>query len=183
MEVWLPIGGYEGLYEVSDLGRVRSLDRIVEHRNGNLHLKGRVLKPADKGDGHLRLVLCRHGQGQIKAVHRLVLMAFIGPAGINQATRHLDGDAKNNILTNLQWGTQRENLLDAVRHGTHAMSKKTHCSRGHEYAGPNLKITIRGRYCLACHSARGKVTYRKTGDVTQIADALYLQIMKVGNSA
>lgn len=119
-ERWLPVVGYEGLYEVSDRGRVRSLDRILVRRgkNGpmNVRRRGQILKPGTVESGHQLVVL---GRGVSKLVHALVLIAFVGPRPPRFDSRHLDGDPANNQLKNLCWGTRSENILDAVRHGTY----------------------------------------------------------------
>lgn len=120
-ESWLPVVGLEGLYEVSDHGRVRSLDRIIHKRykNGkraNL-LKGKLLSliPKDNGSGQTYLTV--NIGSRLRYVHRLVLEAFAGPCGTRMETRHLDGNPLNNHLTNLKWGTVQENTEDRGNHG------------------------------------------------------------------
>jgi hypothetical protein len=123
-ERWLPVPGFEGLYEVSDLGRVRSLDRVVPQANrwgGVSHSlrKGRILKPGRHAGGHLFVCLCNEtGHHQI-FIHRLVLMAFdrLRPDGME--CRHLDGDPTNNRFDNLAWGTRLENMADRTALGEH----------------------------------------------------------------
>ena len=118
-EVWKAIPGYEGRYEVSDQGRVRSLDRIVEcfgPVKGRYLSKrsGRVLRPGPSNFGHLSVVL---GKNNTQFVHKLVLLAFVGPAPNKHECRHLNGDPADNRLENLCWGTRHENIMDSVRHG------------------------------------------------------------------
>lgn len=120
-ERWLPVPGFEGLYEVSDFGRVRSLDRIV-HPAGRSdgqttrRIKGRVLKP---GFNHGRPVvnLCSKSGGKHSLVHQLVLHAFVGPCPDGQECRHLNDNRQDNRLINLAWGTRRENMADRKRNG------------------------------------------------------------------
>lgn len=116
-EQWRDVPGYEGRYQVSDLGRVRSLDRRVPCAHGaTRQMRGRVLRPAgQKSDPHLRVVLEHHGPGQL--VHRLVAAAFLGPCPDGQEVRHLDGDPTNNRLDNLAYGTRTENILDVYAIG------------------------------------------------------------------
>lgn len=125
IEVWMPAHGFEGSYEVSSLGRVRSLDRVqtysrVDRRSGALvHVRrmhrGRMLRPGRMTSGHLSVSLGReHGS---KCVHTLVLEAFAGPRPDGLDSLHRDGVSTNNWIGNLHWGTRSENLLDAVRHG------------------------------------------------------------------
>lgn len=119
MENWKAVPGFEGLYEVSDLGRVRSLDRCIEclSRWGTpvrKMLKGRILKPASNEGGHLFVGMGREHQ---EFVHRLVLSAFVRVRRRGEECRHLDGNPKNNRLENLVWGTRLENMADRKRLG------------------------------------------------------------------
>ncbi len=113
-EKWLPVVGYEGLYEVSDRGRVRSLDRIDPLGRPR---SGRVLIPT--GLKHVHVTLSVAGKKTQQAVHRLVLEAFAGPCPEWHEALHGDDDPKNNHLSNLRWGTRAENRADAVRNGRH----------------------------------------------------------------
>lgn len=112
-EVWKPIDGFEGLYEVSNLGRVKSLDRYVDNGHGSTRLaKGRILKPQLVMGGYLQVVLCKDGKQTIFKVHRLVAKAFQDICG--QFIEELDVDHINTIRTdnraiNLRWCTRKEN--------------------------------------------------------------------------
>lgn len=124
-ERWLPVPGFESGYEVSDLGRVRSVDREVEvpSRWGGTkvnRLKGRLLKPSRKHSGHLFVAL---GKANYHFVHRLVLTSFDRPPNEGEECRHLDGDPNNNRLDNLRWGTRSENIADRKRLGEENPSK------------------------------------------------------------
>lgn len=105
-EIWKAIPGYEGQYEVSDLGRVKSYRRYKE---------GRILRPGRMPQGHLSVAL---GRRNSQCVHKLVLLAFVGPAPLNHECLHANGIPSDNRLENLRWGTRTENILDAVKHGT-----------------------------------------------------------------
>lgn len=114
VERWLPVFGWVGLYEVSDWGRVRSLDRMS--RNGQLY-RGRVLQPTPDRDGYLQVFLKRQGRRETKKVHRLVLEAFDPPA--RAQVRHGPGGKRDNRWPeNICWGTQLENEADKLRDGT-----------------------------------------------------------------
>lgn len=158
-EKWKPVVGWEGLYEVSDQGRVRSLDREVETSNRHgpcvQKLKGRELKPWAVRTGHLQVNLSRKGQVSAHYVHRLVLEAFRGTCPPGHEACHYDDDPSNNRLENLRWGTSSENSLDMVRNGNHNMARKTHCPKGHDYDVENTYVGPDGkRYCRACNRAR-----------------------------
>jgi hypothetical protein len=117
METWRPVAGYEGLYEVSDLGRVRSVERVVVTSSGiSRRLPGVTLRPGIRHGGHLQVALSRGGSVVSRKVHQLVLLTFRGSAPEGHGSRHLDGNAQNNTLANLVWGTQGENMIDRWRH-------------------------------------------------------------------
>lgn len=115
-EIWLPIEGYESLYEASDHGRVRSLDRIGA-RPSAPRLKGRVLKmPPDSG-GYPQVTLCKDRIKQKTLAHTLVASAFLGPRPDGQEVCHGDGDPQNNHVGNLRYDTHEGNSADMIRHG------------------------------------------------------------------
>jgi len=153
------VSGYEGLYEVSDQGRVRSLDRLRKHsRSGHSLHPGRVLKPGASQYGHLRVTLVdRDSQKKRWLVHRLVAAAFVGPCPEGMEVCHNDGIPAHNHVGNLRYDTHSANLLDAVGHGTHPMAGAFTCGRGHEYTPEN---TIRRsgqthhRECRTCRNDR-----------------------------
>lgn len=153
-EVWRPVVGWEDSYEVSDRGRIRSLDRY--RRKGprpRVLVRGRVMKPKARKNGYYEIALSSPGAGyRYRLIHRLVLEAFIGPCPRGWEGCHNDGDPAHNHLTNLRWDTFSNNKLDMVRHGTHNCARKTECLRGHEFTPENtlLRKNGRGRKCREC---------------------------------
>ena len=110
-EVWKPIDGFEGLYEVSNLGRVKSLDRYVDNGHGSTRLaKGRILKPQLVMGGYLQVILCRNCKPSLFKVHRLVYEAFHGKRPEGMEINHIDEDKSNNSLENLNLMTHKENV-------------------------------------------------------------------------
>lgn len=177
-ERWRPVPGYVGAYDVSDLGRVRSLDRIVPRAQHTMRVRGRVLAPYSDGDGYRVVTLCEPGRARCLRVHVLVLTAFVGPRPAGAQSCHESGDQTDNRRANLSWCSAAENQLDSVRHGTHAMARRTHCPRGHALAAPNLirAHALRGhRACLACDRALSYAwRARRAGfevDVRALADS------------
>lgn len=125
-EEWRAVPGYEGCYEVSDHGRVRSLSRrfLNSYNPPRLHrIDGRVLTTNHRrgGQGSAGYQSCTlsdaAGKRRDWSVHALVLLAFVGPRPEGQWVRHLDGDEDNNHLSNLAYGTPSENEADKVAHG------------------------------------------------------------------
>jgi uncharacterized membrane protein len=99
-ENWLPIPNYEGLYEISDLGNVKSLPKKYSHN-------GIILNPSTDKNGYFRVDLWKNKVNKTIKVHRLVMLAFIGYSEL--AIDHIDGDKRNNKLSNLRYCSNRQN--------------------------------------------------------------------------
>lgn len=135
-EVWKPVVGREGEYEVSDHGNVRSVDRaeiyvrVNQYSGRNLTItrrhRGRMLRPGRKACGHVSVAL---GRGNSVNVHRLVLEAFVGPCPDGMEALHENDVPSDNALGNLRWGTRGENLLDAVRNGKKPVGEQVRHSK------------------------------------------------------
>ncbi len=109
-EIWLPIEGYENLYEVSNLGRVRSLEHTVIRKNGvKLKVPGKILKPGTHRDGYLMVNLSKNGVRRSFYLHRLVATAFIPNSNNVSQVNHLNENKSNNEVSNLEWCTAKEN--------------------------------------------------------------------------
>ena len=171
-EEWRHVVGYEGSYEVSSLGRVRSLDRVITYPNGGKRkFEGRVLKLAMGQGGYPSVQLKMNGHRESVFVHHLVLESFIGPRPDGCIALHWDDNRHDNRVENLRWGTHSENRRDAVRNGRHSSSHVTACTLGHPLEDWNLvKSALRNgrRRCRSCHNARsasavrsGKVEFSK----------------------
>lgn len=153
MEQWLPVPGWEGLYEVSNQGQMRSLPRIVRTRgNGTRVSPGRILKPGTYDDGHKHVTFSRDGKTTCYQVHRLVLLAFAGPCPNGLQVRHLNGIPGDNRLENLTYGTPKENITDRDHvHGTNYELNRTHCPQDHPYDEENTYYAPNGwRQCKKC---------------------------------
>lgn len=116
-EIWKPVVGWEGLYEVSNLGNVRSLDRYVNQLNYKRFCKGQLLKPTFHKSNYFIVTLRNSGTQKICKVHQLVMSAF-NPKNSNEKLEinHIDGNTKNNNLNNLEWCTHQQNLQHASKH-------------------------------------------------------------------
>lgn len=169
-EVWKSVPDYEGIYEVSDHGRVRGVSRI----DGRGHHRETSVKPptlaGPKGKQYLQVQLyrmpkpcpcCGHrerSKGQARKVHLLVLEAFISPRPPGMQGCHNNGDKLDNRLENLRWGTPGSNTRDKRDHGTNHRVNKTHCPRGHEYSETNTYggANNSARRCKECARERAR---------------------------
>jgi len=132
LETWRPLIGYEGFYDVSDIGRVRSLPREVPHWRGGVSLrKARIRKAPLNHDGYRVVSLKCGGHKETVPVHALVCATFNGVRPKGAVARHLDGDSLNNCADNLAWGTVQDNHNDARSHGTNPVGTRN----------PNAKLS------------------------------------------
>lgn len=115
-ERWLPIPGFEGLYEVSDEGRVRCLPR---HR-----VRGGVMRPSLAGKGYRKVQLVHKKRHEHRYVHDLVLTAFVGPRPSGMEAAHGNGKRDDNRLVNLRWDTRSGNFADKAKHGTATVGER-----------------------------------------------------------
>jgi hypothetical protein len=116
MEIWHPCAGFETHYEVSNLGNVRSIERMVRHHKGGLKKSpAKVLKQGKSKSGYYIVNFCVDGVKSNHTVHRLVARAFIANESNKPQVNHKDGNKLNNHIDNLEWVTVSENGLHAYR--------------------------------------------------------------------
>lgn len=121
MEKWKDIAGYEGIYQVSTMGQVRSLDRMVKNHHGTYYFKtGEVKHQRRKNNGYLIVDLYKDNLQKTCHVHRLVADAFIPNPEGKETVNHKDGVVTNNMLGNLEWATPREQNLHFYHNGLKA---------------------------------------------------------------
>ena len=124
MEEWKAIEGYEGYYEVSNTGRVRSLERYVTRSDGVVQKRCAKIKAQTKNiDGYMTVHLCMFGDNNRVPVHRLVAKAFVSGYSEDLEVDHLDTNRTNNNYTNLEWVTHEENIRRAIERGNHVCLK------------------------------------------------------------
>lgn len=136
MENWKSVAGWEGWYEVSDKGRVRSLTRKSIANGAPATYKGVLLKCSIGKNGYARVTFTRPQFKQQRYVHDLVAEAFIGPRAPSLEVCHADGTRTNNTLSNLRYGSRSENARDRIQHGRGPTGEKT---RGENNG--NVKLT------------------------------------------
>lgn len=126
MEIWKDISGYEGLYQVSNTGKVKSLDRIVKsntpHQDGFRRLKGKLLKHGLTTSGYRFVALCVNGKAKNFSIHRLAATAFIPNPDNLKTVNHINGDKEDNRTTNLEWlsysGQEKHAHLTRIKKGS-----------------------------------------------------------------
>lgn len=116
-EIWLPIIGYENEYEISNLGRVKSLARVISHRQGTANKKERILRPLADRKGYLFVILCKEKRREHKWIARLVGIHFISNPENKPVVNHKKGNVKDNRASQLEWVTLSENTIHAYETG------------------------------------------------------------------
>jgi len=132
IEEWKPVVGFEESYEVSNLGRVRSFDRVrpLRSRSGNMtekRFKGRVLYQGFNNKGYVMAYLCLYAKRKACTVHRLVAQAFIPNPYNLPEVNHKDGNKENNTVENLEWSTVADNRKHAYSSGLNPSKKGQPC--------------------------------------------------------
>ncbi|HJF12519.1 NUMOD4 motif-containing HNH endonuclease [Corynebacterium falsenii] len=192
-EKWLPVVGYEGLYEVSDQARVRSLDRHITDSIGRTRIfRGRIKSLKLQRIGRYERVVVSLSKGNVCRwfkLHQVVASAFIGPCPDGMVVCHGNADATDNRASNLRYDTPSANSFDTVRHGTNHWKNQTHCPYGHQLADPNLVEWFKKkghRKCKSCARTRSRLCKHpdQKPHFQKIADSYYEDIMhKDGRSA
>ena len=116
-EEWRDILGYEGYYQVSNLGRVRSCDRVAMRNGVSVFVNGRLLKPVLDSSGYFRIALYKDGKRAFFFVHRLVAIAFLTIDTSRNEVNHKNGVKDDNRVENLEWCTHLENMRHAIATG------------------------------------------------------------------
>lgn len=144
MRIWKEIPNTNGIYFVSNDGLVKSVDHHVKHKDGNKRLQfGRILKPIIVTKGYLHVILCLGGKRLQISVHRLVALAFIPNPENKPQVNHIDCNKKNNLVNNLEWVTNRENIIHAHKNN---LIKLNYGENNHQSKLKNSEvITIRER--------------------------------------
>jgi hypothetical protein len=139
-EVYKDIKGYEELYQVSNKGNVKALDRYNVDKNGKQKFyPGKTLKPdiiRRKHTSYLRVTLCKNGHLKKIQIHRLVAETFIENPDSKSCVNHIDNNGSNNIVTNLEWCTHAENMVHAQKQGRLTVAQ----SKAGKTTGKKLRI-------------------------------------------
>lgn len=111
-EIFKDIKGYEGLYQISNLGRVKSLECTINNRI----YPEKILQNCDNGRGYFAIRLCKNGSQKTFSIHRLVATTFIPNPNNYKEVNHIDSDTSNNCVNNLQWCDRKTNIQHMVKH-------------------------------------------------------------------
>lgn len=175
-EIWKEIPGYDGIYMVSSLGRVKSIDRLINHwRGGKKRAKGKIIKQLEDIHGRPYVHLSKNNVVKKYRVHKLVAMAFLNhiPSGMDRVVDHINNDRKDNRLENLQVISVRENSIKESR------GKSSH--PGVDWYEPTKKwrarITIDGKRIFLGHfetEQEAAESYKK--EIKKIAPCLHMRL-------
>lgn len=178
-EIWKPVVGHEERYEVSDQGNVRSLGWVGTDTLGRVRTwPAGPMKPTKASHGYPVVDLKSPAGSSKRMVHHLVLEAFVGPRPEGHEACHGNGDREDARLENLRWDTHSANIRDAVAHGSHGRTRRTHCPFGHPLVAPNLVVSNArqgGRTCLACSRARAYAKYHDIEVTQELRDSYFQQ--------
>lgn len=140
LEIWKDVAGYEGYYKVSNLGRVKSLERKVKFRTFKKLVKSRILTPRISDSGYYTVNISKDGKGNMKYLARIIAIAFIPNPDNKPQVNHIDGNKINNCISNLEWVTNAENQKHAYKLGL-SISKRGYLNGNRKYdKGFVLKI-------------------------------------------
>lgn len=148
MENWRDIEGYEGLYQISNIGRVKSLERTVPNYNQTgftnsfKRIKERIMKTKKDRKGYLYVELYNNGKSKVFKIHRLVAMMFLSNVDNKPQVNHLDGNKENNCVDNLEWCTNIENQ----RHAWYTGLQKPKFSENNPKAKKVLQYDLQGNF-------------------------------------
>ena len=180
-EVWKDIVGHEGYYQVSNMGRVKSLTRTIEEydprwgRVRRKRLRERILRGGARknGKGYLSVSLSRDNKIRPRGeVHRLVLETFVGSCPKGMVACHRDGDRFNNKLSNLRWDTQKNNCTDNIANGTKLQGKNHPCYGKPGFQGehhPSVKLSEMQVKKLLRMWSTGKYKQKELADVFDVS--------------
>lgn len=161
-EIWKDIKGYEGLYQVSNLGRVKRLKRAVRNNvyGGMRIVDEKILSATDNGHGYKLIGLRKDGGRKNHYVHRLVATAFIDNPHDFHYVNHIDRDRSNNVVDNLEWCTQLENISHSVENMKKRKSESRVTNTGEKYISRRLEHGKHTRYRVNIRSIGVSKTFK-----------------------
>jgi len=155
IEIWKDIEGYEGFYQISNKGKVKSLKRIINKRDGRkCYVKEKILKQVPDKDGYAKCSLtCFKGRRKPIIVHRVIAKNFICNPQNKPQVNHIDGNKKNNDLNNLEWVTLSENRIHAyatgLQNGKAKEGSRNNLSKLNEMQVLTIKTLLHNKWTCA----------------------------------
>ena len=168
-EIWKDVVGFEGRYQVSNKGRVKSLDREIKTVNGSYIWKGRLLSASKIKNRYPNVALCNYGKPRSYEIHRLVGLAFIENPLNKRIVNHINGIKNDNRVENLEWVTHQENMAHAIKTGL--INQNGENSVLSKFTKDDI-IKIRKRY------SEGVSAYRIAKDLGFVCKATIWNIVK-----
>lgn len=141
-EIWKPVVGYEGLYEVSSFGRVKSLPIVLKRNSGSFKRGEKILSNQVGTHGRLEISITKNGVPKRVSVHRLVAIAFIPNPDNKETVNHIDGNPKNNHVDNLEWMSVSDNIRHGFKNGLIPYMKKNR----KDISKPIIQLTQDGEF-------------------------------------
>jgi hypothetical protein len=123
-EYWKDIPGLGGLYQASNMGRIRSLDREIKYDYRTRLFKGKILTPNQNRDGYMQIAMCINRKTKAFAVHRLVALTFLPKPDNKKEVNHINLNKLDNTIENLEWVTHKENIAHAILNGKHGSLRR-----------------------------------------------------------
>lgn len=161
-EIWRDVKGYGGIYQVSNFGNIRSLDRrVVNHKGGTTRiLHGIVMKPWDNGNGYLVATLNCEGKRRNCYIHRLVAETFLENHENKTFVNHKDYDTHNNRADNLEWCTQKENISHSICHMSKPKIKSRPTNTGEKYISQTMDHGKHMRYRVIVRAKKADKSFK-----------------------
>lgn len=137
VEIWKDVPNYEGYYQISTLGRLKSLSRVVKKGNGVRRTVERIIPTHTGKHGYKIKLLCKEGVNRLYSIHRIVAITFIPNPENKEQVNHLNSLRDDNRVSNLEWVTRSENMIHGVKFGNVKSSVIIDTVTGKEYNGAN----------------------------------------------
>lgn len=152
-EAWRDIRGYEGFYQVSDKGLIRSLDRYINNNGAQVFREGQMITGANNGSGYLQCHLHKYGVRETVFVHKIVAQEFIENPRELSEVNHIDHDKNNNSAKNLEWCTREENMTKMAEF-YNIRAKVVNCACGKRISSQSIS-------CIDCENEKRRLSKGK----------------------
>lgn len=139
MEIWKDVIGFEGFYQVSNMGRIKRLSGLVEVNGGHKEVKEYILKQSRRSDNYMSVTMSGGGKRKTRLVARIVAENFIENLEFKKEVNHISGDKSDNSVKNLEWTTRKENAEHASKNGLMSKGEKHGVSKLKEFEVKDIR--------------------------------------------